>query len=69
MSDNESFYRPPLVLAQARIAAADELAQDGLGSLAHGGAELLRELGTVLGALRFLMVRDRHGATVARVNE
>ena len=69
MSDNESFYRPPLVLAQARIAAADELAQDGLGSLAHGGTELLRELGTVLGALRFLMVRDRHGATVARVNE
>ena len=69
MSDDESFYRPPLVLTQVRVAATHELAQDGLGSLAHGGAELLRELGAVVGTLRFLMICDRHGATVARLNE
>ena len=60
VGENQRLDRPPLVLAQVRITAAHELAQDGLGALTQRRGEWLR----ALGALRVLSAWDRHGPTV-----
>ena len=62
--DDQRLDRPPLVLTQARVAAAHELAQDGLGPLTHGRVEPIGAHGT-LSVLGILGSCDRHGTTVA----
>ena len=62
--DDQRLDRPPLVLMQARVAAAHEPAQDCLGPLTHGRVEPIGVHGT-LSVLRVLGACDRHRTTVA----